>query len=115
MGFFLFIFLLILGFILWPVLKIGFKVWDFQRKMRSAYQANSNPNDANSRNRRQSRNHTSQPPHPPRKRRIPADYGEYVAFEELPPMPPQHREPVRFVRQEQISDVEWEEIPNTKH
>lgn len=46
---------------------------------------------------------------PARKKKIPADVGEYVKFTEIKVTAPP-REPVKFTREEQVEDIEWEDI-----
>lgn len=112
MSFLLFLFLLILIFVLWPVLAVAAKLWRIKRQMRDAYRQfyGGQPEGSRQSARSSSARSRQSAPKQRRGKRIPPDLGEYVDFEELPYTPEPERQPVRFKRQEQVSDAEWEEI-----
>lgn len=99
-------FLIILVALLWPLIKVAFRIWLLRRQVQQAYRQTTG--------RQQYRSSSSSGKHGQqghrRSKRIPDDIGEYIEFEELTVVPDPPHPPVEFVRQEQISDAEWEEI-----
>ncbi len=108
MSIFGFLFLIFLLVILWHVLRVVFRLWMFRRKVQQAYRQAYDRSYAGS----SERNRTGRKASGTRRRgkRIPADIGEYVEFEEISFVAETPGPPVKFERQEQISDAEWEEI-----
>lgn len=104
-----FLFLVLLFVVLWPALKVGFRLWLLRRKFRRAYeQAADQAQSQRQGYRQQARNRYGSRPR--RGKRIPADVGEYIDFEVISTVPDPPGPEVKFKRQEQISDAEWEEI-----
>lgn len=105
------IILFIIGFVIvWPVLQIALKI---HRQYR---QFNNMMNGAAQNQRRRNGKRDSAPPHPPvKKKKIDSSVGEYVEFEELSVEAEQYRTAdsttVKFKVEQQITDVEFEELP----
>lgn len=94
-----------IGRVLWALFSTKRKFDNFRRQAQQAYEQqfgarNTNPYDNDNRTRRRTRG-----------KKINADVGEYVSFEELPPQTDRRDlPPRRVVAEEQIVDVDWEDI-----
>lgn len=111
MNVFAILLLLFIAFIVWPVIKLGYKIYrvkrqfdDMQRRAAAAGASYGGSRGADS-SYSQSRQ---------RRRRIDPSIATYVDYEELnvdveSEIARQYRE-VKYVRQQQIQDVEWEEL-----
>lgn len=104
--------LLIIAFVGWIVVKlfrIFFSTYSFIRNAgKQAYDAFGFSSDANG---NRSRGRSSRRG---ARKRIDPNVGEYVEYEDLPPLDSEASEAsnVNFTVEEQITDVEWEEIRN---
>ncbi len=105
---------IIIAFVGWIVVKLFrmfFSTYSFIRNARKqAYEAfgfSSDGNQQGSRSRRGQSRRAS-------RKRIDPNVGEYVEYEDLPPVSSDDPEAgeVNYVVEEQITDVEWEEIRN---
>ncbi|MDE6280041.1 MAG: hypothetical protein K2M05_08730 [Paramuribaculum sp.] len=108
------IILLFIAFVGWVVLKvfrIFFSTYSFIRNAKQqAYEAfgfSSDSNQSERRSRRGPSRHTT-------RKRIDPNVGEYVEYEDLPPInsDPSESSNINYTVEEQITDVEWEEIRN---
>lgn len=112
MNFFLFILFLLILFIAIPAIRVARRINAFRRQMndmasraRSAYASSGYSDDRRSRA-------TGATSSPRRRKRIGADVGEYVEWEDVEVASQQTSERAAYtgVVEEQISDVEWEEV-----
>lgn len=113
MSFFALIFLFLLGFILWPVIKFGWKLFTIRRQLNNIYGQRAGGGASGGGG--SFWNRSGRPQSPKAKRsRIDRNVGEYVEFEELAvdveAETQRQYKKVEFERQQQISDVEWEEV-----
>lgn len=108
------IILLFIAFVGWVVLKlfrIFFSTYSFIRNAKNqAYEAfgfSADSNRSESRSRRGSSRRGT-------RKRIDPNVGEYVEYEDLPPVSSATSESsdINYTVEEQITDVEWEEIRN---
>ncbi len=114
MSFFAILLLLLVAFIVWPVIKLGYKIYRVKRQfddMQRRAAAAGAPYGGNR------GDDTSYAQTPQRKRRIDPSIATYIEYEELSvdvqsEIARQYRyREVQYVRQQQIQDIEWEEIP----
>lgn len=105
MSFFGLLLLFLLFIILRPIIRVAYKLWSLRRQVRDAYRQAYGYTEP-----KREYNSSRQKAEAPRRRgrRIPADYGEYIDYEEIEYVPPGPL--VKYKRQQQISDAEWEEI-----
>lgn len=113
MTFFIF-FLILLLVILWPVLKLGYKVHKAQSQARKAYeeafgyrQPHSSGDGTRQRGPRESRDNGA------RRKVFTAEDGEYVEFEEIEIDVKEASGPAPvgdFKPEQQVEDAEWEDI-----
>lgn len=109
-----FLFLLLIFFILWPVLKTGWRIW---RQMSQVRRFMADPEGEM---RRQARKNAgganrTQASRPGRKKKIPRDVGEYVAFTEIEVSADErarsaNTQETSFKAEEQVSDIKWVDI-----
>lgn len=108
MTFFALLFLCLIGFLLWPVIKLAYKLFTIKRQYQNIY------NSARQAGARSSHRAQPEPRPEPRRKRFSRSDGEYIDFEELAVDADTERarqyRTVEYVRQEQVSDAEWEEI-----
>lgn len=111
-----FIFLLIV-FILWPVLKLGWRIWMQMRQVRRfmADPEGEMRRQAAKQARRQGAGRYSQAPQPqPKKKKITRDVGEYVEYTEVEVSEEERNsaetDTASFKKEEQISDIKWVDI-----
>lgn len=113
-----FILLLIIFFILWPVLRTGWRIWSQMRSMRRFMADPMAEMNRHARQQRQRQGYSSgqQSPRPAKKKKkIARDVGEYVEYTEIEVSQQQHEADSRgsqtkFRREEQISDISWVDI-----
>lgn len=118
-----FIIILLLVFIVWPLIKFGWRVYTIQRQMKQAYRAATGQNARASQQRRpqsdaQPRRKGGWSTGYPSRKIIEKNEGEYVAFEEVTvssasetaSAPSADNGRVSVEISSQISDAEWEEI-----
>ncbi len=122
--------IILLLFIAVPILTAVYRIWRFQRRMRQFMQdpIGTAQKEAEKQQKRRSgaRASTGNPlfdffaglgdlggdadPTPAlKKKKIPADVGEYVKFTEIKGSAKPH-DPVKFTREEQVEDIEWEDV-----
>lgn len=95
--------LLLLAFIIWPIIKGAYRIWQLRRQAQQLFN-----------NLRQQQQHT--PPQSKRKPKIYGpDEGEYIDFEEMPPDPTANHthtaQPhTTYTREARITDAQWEDI-----
>ncbi|MCM1111411.1 MAG: DUF4834 family protein [Clostridium sp.] len=119
MALFLLIILALLVYMAWPLIKVLWKAYSFQRKMRSAFYSSPSGNRQGGESRGNPRTQTSgeaRDPYTGRRKKIDRSVGEYVEFEEIEVDSEEEirrqygSAGVEYRRQQQISDAEWEEV-----
>ena len=121
--------IVILGIILWPAIKAGYKVWSNMRSMQRFMQdpvgemerrAREDARRQQRQNRREEREASRRAAADPniyaqgttlRKKKIPGDVGEYVSFTEVDAVEVNSCDvPPVTVTEQQVVDIEWEDI-----
>lgn len=101
-----FLLLLFIIFIIIPLAQVLWKLYLLRRKVRRTFRDFSR---AYGGGRGEARNSAPEPP--VKKKKIEANVGEYVSFEEIEATVTQTDTEVKYTVEEQVVDVEWEDIP----
>lgn len=117
MGYFFLI--LFVVFILWPLIRVGYKIYCAQKQARKAYEQFFNGTFGGESRENPHSPRQPEPEAPPQhKKKIPKDVGEYVDFKEerLSAEELRARDEAAqkarksFKAEKQITDIEWEDI-----
>lgn len=105
--FYIIIFAIILFFI-WPVLRLGWKIYSVRRQMNRMF---NNARSANTQRPNAGPGSTGSNPFSARRKKIDPSIGEYVEFEEVETTTQtEEYHEVKYERRQQVEDAEWEEI-----
>ncbi len=127
---FLFVITILLIIIAIPVIRLAYRIWRMQRRMQEFMRdpAGAARREADRAARRQAdesggRSSTSgifsdlfggrrrnEPQRRRRRKKIPDNVGEYVRFTEIESKETRQTGNVRFTREEQVQDIDWEDI-----
>ncbi len=111
---FTFFFLIILLFILWPLIRVAWRVWSNMRTFRR-FMADPEAEMRRQAARNAGGRYDAQAQQPRRKdKKIPRDVGEYVSFTEIEVTEEEKRASdgttSSFRREEQITDIKWTDL-----
>lgn len=116
MSIFVLLLFLLIGILIWPIIKIGYQIYRINRKLRNAYRRASSGSAASSGPFGGTDGYDTRRPDKCRKRRIDPSVATNAEFVEIDVDPAEEtarqydQGSVSYKRRQQISDAEWEEI-----